>query len=390
MAAIDFIGQPFDGSIGKALRSALEDTEAVRFRAAVAWGKASGLSRLGHAITQMRDRHPGNEVTLFVGVDEGGATWEGLDLARQVSTRAYIFHDAGSRTYHPKLYVVEAGKRATVVCGSGNATKGGFFTNYECATIVHLEIAEPGDCVYLDKVNSYFDRLEALSGSCLLIDDELLERLEDSTLNIKSEAVVNRRRAQIRASTSSGLPIFESVKGLGGAPKPEYTSAEADEADEDALIPPTDSGESSGGGTATSGTATGFYKRLGNNDVSTHGSPGQIIIPIRFKSFFPQLTVQRDDLLTGGARQSEALFPAKFRDGTFEKDLPAVRAILYEPKAAHPRRNVELRFTFRDRSVLDRFTAGDVIVFSHQAGTYTITRQPPTAAPGPKRFDWLD
>src|SRR4051794_39861743 len=126
-----FIGQPFPSSrqVGAVVGDALCDGDFDRAWFAVAWGKRSGLSRLTSAIGEFK--RGGGRAEAVLGVDEGGATKEGLQLALELFDSAYVFHDPGPRTFHPKIYVVRGDARAVAVVGSGNLTCGGLFTNFE-------------------------------------------------------------------------------------------------------------------------------------------------------------------------------------------------------------------------------------------------------------------
>jgi hypothetical protein len=124
-----FVGQPFPGTdqIGTILGTALRDPAYTHAWIATAWAKQSGLSRLAAALATFRQG--GGRIEGIVGVDEGGATVEGLRLAARLFTSAHVFHDPGARTFHAKIYVVQNDARAVAVIGSGNLTQGGLYTN---------------------------------------------------------------------------------------------------------------------------------------------------------------------------------------------------------------------------------------------------------------------
>ncbi len=67
---------------------------------------------------------------MIVGVSEGGATQEGLALARELSDQAYVFHDP-RRTFHPKVYFATGANQHSLFVGSSNLTAGGLGWNYE-------------------------------------------------------------------------------------------------------------------------------------------------------------------------------------------------------------------------------------------------------------------
>ena len=104
---VEFIGQPFEpgDQLGRRLIDALGSGDLNSLWIATAWAKQSGLSRLRGALAAFAGR--GGKSEAIVGIDEGGATKEGLTLCLEMFDRVLIFHDPGSRTFHPKLYVVE-------------------------------------------------------------------------------------------------------------------------------------------------------------------------------------------------------------------------------------------------------------------------------------------
>jgi hypothetical protein len=182
------------------------------------------------------------------------------------------------------------------------------------------------------------------------------------------------------------------MKGLGGAPKSTLVT-EKDDADSDKNIVAPKSVT-----TAYSPSAAlhnnwpeeerSFYKKLSKHDASLTQAPGQIIIPIEFKTFFPPLTLQWDKINDGGSRQSEVKFPAIFRDGKYSKDLADARFVLYEPAPNQKRKNPESRFTFHDREVFKRFSEGDVILFKTEGGKVVVERRT-DAGNREKKYAWL-
>jgi hypothetical protein len=391
---IEFLGQPFPGGeqIGGVVGSALEDDAHTGAWFVTAWGKQSGLSRMAPSLERLRAR--GGKVEAVLGVDEGGATVEGLKLALALLDSAWIFHDPGPRTFHPKMYVVEGEEKATAVVGSGNLTKGGLFTNYEAAVVARLDLARADDASFLADARRYFERLVD-SEVCVKLTDALIDDLRaDPRVLLLSERQANRARARRRGSAPGGGSVF-GTKGLTellGAPPPgvpPLTDESSD--DDDLLVPPElpagEDGEPGAGAppaaapeagepAAAEGGLNGFFKALSRNDVSLKDSPGQIIIPIAFLPFFGELEVQKDEAASGGPRQSHREFSLTYRDGGSDKTVATGRVILYEPAATHKRRNAEVRFTFRDRDILTSLSKDQVLLFTRSEEGIVVERLP--------------
>ncbi len=366
---------------------ALEDDGSTGAWFVTAWGKQSGLGRLAPSLKRLRAG--GGKAEVVLGVDEGGATIEGLRLAHALFDSAWIFHDPGARTFHPKMYAVQSEQRATLVIGSGNLTRGGLFTNYEIATAARLDLADPKDASHLADARSYFDRLLA-TDLCRPLNDDLIDELRaDPRILLLSEKASSRARARRRSHGEKGKSVFgtAALGGLLGAP-PLGIEPMADESDEDddvlgdlvsvvneedaTATPPAHDGEQSG----AADPGGGFFKALSGNDVSLKDSPGQIIIPIAFLSFFGDLEIQKDESAKGGPRQSHRELSLLFRDGESEMEIDTGRVILYEPAANHPRQNSEVRFTFRNREILTSLARDDVLRFRRGENGVVVERHP--------------
>jgi hypothetical protein len=235
---IEFVAQPFPDSaqIGALVRSALEDEANSSAWFVSAWGKRSGLSRLAKQLEQFRAR--GGKAEVILGVDEGGATIEGLELASRLFDEAWIFHDPGARTFHPKMYCLQGEKSATALIGSGNMTRGGLFTNYEIAVGATLDLTDAGDATFLGEARSYFDQLIATE-VCKPLSDALIDELRsDPRVLIQSEQQANKRRAKRRSQGTAATSVFgaKALTGLLGAPSSDIEPLSDEESDDDDLL----------------------------------------------------------------------------------------------------------------------------------------------------------
>lgn len=190
---VSFVAQPF--ADGRDLRDFLEAVAAEpainELDVVVAWAKRSGIRRVRAQLEAVRDR-PGT-TRLIVGIDEGGATRQGLELAREVFSSVHVFHDNSWRTFHPKIYLGVGADRARLLVGSNNLTAGGVYYNYEAALECVLSL--PADQALVDEVREYIDRLYADDDVCKALDEALLEEL------------INNPRYRVRdedASTTAG------------------------------------------------------------------------------------------------------------------------------------------------------------------------------------------
>ncbi len=232
-----FISQPFPGAeqVGALLRDALRDGAHDSAWFATAWGKRSGLSRLVSAIEALKAR--GGRAEAILGVDEDGATIEGLELALALFDAAFVFHDPGERTFHPKLYVVQGAARARAIVGSGNLTAGGLFTNFEAGVAADLDLAADDDARFLASVRTFYDQLRGVHGCCLPLTEQLIADLQaDPRIGVGSEKRGSRARPRGRARGPSSVFGAAAIAGLLQAPAPDAHGATAGH-DDDAPDP---------------------------------------------------------------------------------------------------------------------------------------------------------
>jgi HKD family nuclease len=136
--------QPFENdlSLYRTLELSLADDRFNRLTVLVAWAKENGLQRIRPLLSAFRER--GGTARIILGIDEGGASVEGLRDAISDFNEATVVHDA-SRTFHPKLYIVDGETASVIVAGSGNMTRGGLFANYEAGVCLDLDLTRKAD-----------------------------------------------------------------------------------------------------------------------------------------------------------------------------------------------------------------------------------------------------
>lgn len=220
---------------GSRLGDFLQDgfsSEATSFRGAVAFLRASGMSHLGPLISKFSSTRP---FELIVGVDLKGTTAEGLTMLKDSlhgQGRAFVFHNNGSSTFHPKLFCFRYPQRAELYVGSGNFTTGGFFTNHEAGLVLSVDQHGPGSAL-LNQVDDALDRWSVNAGaSARLLDQNLIDELMQLGL-VVTEAQARAARAKDQAPQGSnssagtpGAPLFGSIP-VPPAPPPLVSTSTA-------------------------------------------------------------------------------------------------------------------------------------------------------------------
>jgi len=207
-----FVGQPFGEHLN--LVDFIEHAtsqQLPQLRIAVAWAKRSGLGRIWDTLGDFRSA--GGHVQLIIGVSEGGATKEGLELALDGADECYVFHDP-RRTFHPKVYFGSSNKERSLLVGSSNLTAGGLSWNYEASVWLDWAKGENDD---LDAaVTGWFARLLGESKSCLPLTKELIDQMSSSgDIVIGTEARARRvqsKRSDTPEDTDSS--VTTTVNGL--------------------------------------------------------------------------------------------------------------------------------------------------------------------------------
>jgi HKD family nuclease len=118
-----------DGSLLDGIRAVLASAEEARL--CVAFASPAGVYLIERELGRLRER-----ARLLVTTQFGATTPGALGRAASVGVDVRVLNPAGSRTYHPKIYVGRARGRLSAVIGSANLT-GGLVSNIEAA--VRLE-----------------------------------------------------------------------------------------------------------------------------------------------------------------------------------------------------------------------------------------------------------
>jgi len=136
-----------------------------RFRAAIAFAKASGnFPDLLDAM--VRFAKDGRSLAITFGADsfsgaEGSdyAAIEGVLKAIEPHPTAKVFlYREPARTFHPKLFFFEGDEHALLIIGSSNWSYGGLAGNVEANLAVHLDLKDDAHRVWCGVVDALFSQ----------------------------------------------------------------------------------------------------------------------------------------------------------------------------------------------------------------------------------------
>lgn len=378
--------QPGDRALGDILSDEIRADNYVRYKSIsilVAYAKHSGVARLAPALEGFVAA--GGTLSAAVGLDQGQTTIEALELLQQIGAAVSVFYDEdGNRTYHPKVYLFEGGaKHAWLAVGSSNLTAGGLYLNYEASTILTGKSAR--DAAANAQLRSVFD---GTSKHAKALDPTLFQSLIDNGYILTEQRARERRATESDAARKKATLFPRSKQPALPEIDPKFklspTKKKVPPAPPAASPPVSSSGPVS----PPAPPVRGFWKRLSKWDVSLTSSPGQMIIPMQFADLFPKVGASK--ATTGGAKQADVLFDVVYVDDT---SAPVVvknaRLIKYVPGKSHPRQNIDLRFTFLDRGILQSLKAGDMLEFSsigHPVTRMQVKRTPAAKVTATKRF----
>lgn len=182
------------------LNIALPDSKKVRI--AVAFVKYSGVRLIETALDTCLDR--GGEIEFIIGLDF--RTTDALSL-RALHTRSrtnsqfrvYCYSDPAdnTRSYHPKLYLLDMPASVKGIIGSSNLTQGGLRDNVEINAVLDFR---PDDD-RLDSLRDFYARLK-YRPTCFSPDDDYIAAYEDLAKRIER---VNTPKTQSDEKISKAL-----------------------------------------------------------------------------------------------------------------------------------------------------------------------------------------
>jgi len=137
------------------------------FQSAVAFAKQSGnYEVLMSAIAEFLKQGATVEMTFgadVFGREVKGSEYEAVErllteFKDQANAKFFLYHEKGSRTFHPKVYLFSnaEAQRALLIIGSSNWSAGGFHDNIEANVCVELDLTEADHSSCYERLQSYF------------------------------------------------------------------------------------------------------------------------------------------------------------------------------------------------------------------------------------------
>lgn len=403
--------QPKSGQFGELLIAEISKEDFKKYNRLtilVAYAKHSGVSRIADSLEKFVAAS--GQVVAIVGIDQRHTTLEAIQLLTATGARVLVFFDEDiSRTYHPKVYWLQGENDGQwIAIGSNNLTAGGLYLNYEMAVIATESPSTNQGTALSELLGSLSDEsLEENSELLRVLDDDLLHQLVAEGYLLTEQQVRESEKPKPKGQSSTSgakttlfgkskkppLPSIPEKYRLPPSTAPDASAdgAAAQSAPAPTIAPPSSSAAGTVGPAAAVGSPKGFWKKLSAWDVSLSSSPGQMIIPIQFLSVFPPLSASTT--MPSGGSQADTHFDLEYRDGSSApKLIKGARIVWYKPAPDHPRQNIDFRFTFLDRTVLESLNAGDVLEFVRTGvanPAFIVTRKTAASVGSAKKYDFI-
>jgi HKD family nuclease len=170
---------------------------AVRFTCMVAFAKDNGLTDLLPHLRKCVQE--GMSATFVVGIDfyqtEPSVLSELIALKRLGVVEVYMGSFERQHTFHPKLYLFETARGASVIAGSANLTGGGLAGNHE------VSILSEGD--HAAEINGWIDDLVA-EGEIVAASSTLVKEYARRHAIYSRQMSIARKRAERAISEPEG------------------------------------------------------------------------------------------------------------------------------------------------------------------------------------------
>lgn len=178
---MNIINQPFQGQLGSILIDELTQgyDQFVFFSA---FAKNSGVLRMKPALRQFRTG--GGKITVFIGIDLNGTSYEALLNLFYLCDQLYVIHSEDpATTYHSKVYLLTNDRYAWCAVGSNNFTGGGSRNILDLSKLGKIESGSVSGTPY-----QYTDNIHMYGGIKFFeIDPDNVDMTKNITINYQGK-----------------------------------------------------------------------------------------------------------------------------------------------------------------------------------------------------------
>lgn len=162
------INQPVNSQLGNELVKLIQTNKYNEIYIVVAFAKNSGVLRLKDYFDKFRAN--GGKITVYVGIDLYGTSYEALTNLFNCTDQLKIIHYEGTQTFHPKIYFFKGDEISTIIVGSNNLTSGGLWSNFE--SCIYQDILNPDTSQSCKDFYDYINFLNSDKCSSILVDSQ--------------------------------------------------------------------------------------------------------------------------------------------------------------------------------------------------------------------------
>lgn len=158
---ISFLGQGIEpnskNAVGHFLVKYLKEKKFNSFIGFSAFASEAGIYGLSGHINSAKKNF--KELTIIVGIDQGGTSKEALEEILNLNIKSYIFYQKENPIFHPKFYLFEGINEVKIILGSSNLTGTGLFTNIESSLLVEFNQTDKDGLALLSEIKTYYKPL---------------------------------------------------------------------------------------------------------------------------------------------------------------------------------------------------------------------------------------
>lgn len=202
---ISFLGQGIEpaskNAVGHLLVKYLKEKKFNSFTGFSAFASEAGIYGLSDHINSAKKNF--KNLTIIVGIDQGGTSKEALEEILSLNIESYIFYQKENPIFHPKFYLFEGINDVKIILGSSNLTGTGLFTNIESSLLIEFNQTDKDGLALLSEIKTYYKPL-------LNFSDPNIFKINNKVINdfyldgIVPDEVTRKRNYSKRTSFTTG------------------------------------------------------------------------------------------------------------------------------------------------------------------------------------------